>query len=38
MELFVLELEFMVLGKQIGLFGLYGWGNCEWMRDWEECM
>ena len=23
-------------GKKIGLFGSYGWGNCEWMRDWEE--
>ncbi|HBF8345503.1 TPA: flavodoxin, partial [Clostridioides difficile] len=38
MEPFVSELESMVSGKQIGLFGSYGWGNCEWMRDWEERM
>ncbi|MCC0695196.1 MULTISPECIES: flavodoxin [unclassified Clostridioides] len=38
MEPFVSELEAMVSGKQIGLFGSYGWGNCEWMRDWEERM
>lgn len=23
-------------GKKIGLFGSYGWGDCEWMRIWEE--
>lgn len=23
-------------GKKIGLFGSYGWGDGEWMRDWEE--
>lgn len=22
--------------KKIGLFGSYGWGDGEWMRDWEE--
>lgn len=36
MEPFVEELEKFVSGKKIGLFGSYGWGNCEWMRDWEE--
>ena len=25
-------------GKKIGLFGSYGWGDGQWMRDWEkEC-
>ena len=23
-------------GKKIALFGSYGWGDCEWMRIWEE--
>ncbi|MHB8065287.1 MAG: NADPH-dependent FMN reductase family protein, partial [Ruminiclostridium sp.] len=23
-------------GKKIALFGSYGWGNGEWMRNWEE--
>ncbi len=22
-------------GKRIGLFGSYGWGDGQWMRDWE---
>ena len=26
-------------GKRIALFGSYGWGDGEWMRNWEEsCM
>ena len=25
-------------GKKVGLFGSYGWGDGEWMRDWEERM
>ena len=23
-------------GKQIALFGSFGWGGGEWMRDWEQ--
>ena len=23
-------------GKAVGLFGSYGWGDGEWMRNWEE--
>ena len=23
-------------GKKIALFGSYGWGDGEWMRNWEE--
>lgn len=36
MEPFMCELENVISGKQILLFGSYGWGNQEWMRDWEE--
>lgn len=36
MEPFMCELESQISGKQIALFGSYGWGNQEWMRDWEE--
>lgn len=35
MEPFMCELEGGIAGKQIALFGSYGWGNQEWMRDWE---
>lgn len=28
-----------LLGKEIALFGSYGWGDGEWMRDWEaDCL
>ena len=23
-------------GKKVALFGSYGWGDGQWMRDWEE--
>lgn len=23
-------------GKKVGLFGSYGWGDGDWMRNWEE--
>ena len=38
MEPFVTEIETFVSGKKIGLFGSYGWGDGQWMRDWEERM
>lgn len=38
MEPFVTELEKFVEGKQIALFGSYGWGDGQWMREWEERM
>lgn len=38
MEPFVLALESMVSGKNVALFGSYGWGDGQWMRDWEERM
>ena len=34
----VTELEGSVAGKTIGLFGSYGWGDGEWMRDWVDRM
>lgn len=30
------ECENKLQGKKIALFGSYGWGDGEWMRDWEE--
>ena len=38
MEPFVEEVEGIAAGKTIGLFGSYGWGDGEWMRDWVERM
>lgn len=38
MEPFVAEVEKIAAGKSIALFGSYGWGDGEWMRDWEERM
>ena len=28
--------EGFLSGKKVGLFGSYGWGDGQWMRDWEE--
>ena len=28
--------ETKLSGKKIALFGSYGWGDGEWIRDWEE--
>ena len=30
------ECEPKLNGKTIALFGSYGWGDGEWMRNWEE--
>lgn len=38
MEPFVMEVEGFAAGKKIALFGSYGWGDGQWMRDWEERM
>ena len=38
MEPFVMEVEGFAQGKRIGLFGSYGWGDGQWMRDWEDRM
>ena len=30
------DCESKLSGKKIALFGSYGWGDGEWMRNWEE--
>lgn len=30
------ECESKLNGKKIALFGSYGWGDGEWMRNWED--
>ena len=30
------EIEGFLSGKKVALFGSYGWGDGQWMRDWEE--
>jgi flavodoxin short chain len=35
-EPFFTELETQLAGKNVALFGSYGWGDGEWMRSWEE--
>lgn len=29
-------IESSLKDKKIALFGSYGWGDGQWMRDWEE--
>jgi flavodoxin short chain len=38
MEPFVSEVEGFASGKTIALFGSYGWGDGQWMRDWVDRM
>ncbi|MEG0773716.1 flavodoxin [Clostridium sp.] len=38
MEPFVESIESIVKNKKLALFGSYGWGDGQWMRDWEERM
>ncbi|MBV7272389.1 flavodoxin [Clostridiaceae bacterium UIB06] len=38
MEPFMESIKEVVKGKAIALFGYYGWGDGEWMRNWEERM
>ncbi len=35
-EPFFTSVENKIFGKNIALFGSYGWGDGEWMRNWEE--
>ncbi len=35
-EPFYTAIENDLQNKQVGLFGSYGWGDGQWMRDWEE--
>lgn len=38
MEPFIKDIGDKVNGKIVALFGSYGWGDGQWMRDWEERM
>ena len=33
---FFTSIEGKLSGKKVLLFGSYGWGDGQWMRDWEE--
>ena len=35
-EPFFTELESKLSGKKVALFGSYGWGDGEWMHNWED--
>ena len=35
-EPFMSELEVSLAGHKVALFGSYGWGDGEWMRNWEN--
>lgn len=35
-EPFFTELEKKLSGKPVALFGSYGWGDGEWMRQWQD--
>jgi flavodoxin short chain len=37
-EPFITSIEGQVSGKKLALFGSYGWGDGEWMRDWSARM
>lgn len=34
-EPYMESIEGVLSGKKVALFGSYGWGDGEWMRDWE---
>ena len=35
-EPFFADSEAKISGKKVALFGSYGWGDGQWMRDWED--
>ena len=35
-EPFFMELEHRLGGRPVALFGSYGWGDGQWMRDWVQ--
>lgn len=37
-EPFVTSIEGLLSGKKLALFGSYGWGDGEWMRNWQARM
>lgn len=36
MEPFIEKISSHLKGKKVVLFGSYGWGDGQWMRDWES--
>lgn len=36
MESFMEGLSDQLEGKQVGLFGSFGWGDGDWMKEWEK--
>lgn len=37
-EPFIESIEGDVTGKKLALFGSYGWGDGQWMREWDKRM
>jgi len=37
-EPFMSSIEGSINGKKVALFGSYGWGDGQWMREWDERM
>lgn len=37
-EPFIEDISSKISGKKVALFGSYGWGDGQWMRDFEERM
>ena len=37
-EPFMASIEGSISGKKLALFGSYGWGDGQWMREWDERM
>ena len=35
-EPFMISIEKSISGKKLALFGSYGWGDGQWMREWDE--
>ncbi|ULQ59543.1 flavodoxin [Brucepastera parasyntrophica] len=35
-EPYFASVESSLAGKKVGLFGSYGWGDGQWMRDWTD--
>ena len=35
-EPFFAQLEGRLSGRKVALFGSYGWGDGQWMRDWQQ--
>ena len=33
---FFTDLEGRLAGRKVALFGSYGWGDGQWMRDWQD--